>query len=127
MFTEHYPPQQRWRISHTQELAAKPSGNIRRRSCENNPCQSAGNCQKKELQGPSMHATKPLLDLRPVAAPSSATPGATVYVLLPSLEQLLGRPGFGIQAPIAMPDSMLPLDARRFFGTAGRSPAQTFH
>lgn len=40
---------------------------------------------------------KPLLELelRPVEAPSHATPGARVFVLLPPLDQLVGRPGFG--------------------------------
>lgn len=41
---------------------------------------------------------KPLLELtlRPSEAPSCASPGAKVYVLLPSLEDLLGAPGFGL-------------------------------
>ncbi len=74
-----------------------------------------------------MHSTKPILELRPVEAPSSATPGATVYVLLPTLEQLVRRPGFGLKAPIALPDALWPLDARRFFGVPGRPVFETLH
>ncbi len=41
--------------------------------------------------------TKPLLELnlRPTEAPACASSGAKVYVLLPSLQELLGAPGFG--------------------------------
>ena len=40
---------------------------------------------------------KPLLELhlRAIDAPACATPGASVYVLLPTLEELVGVPGFG--------------------------------
>lgn len=74
-----------------------------------------------------MHSTKPILELRPVAAPAAATPGATVYVLLPAVEQLVRQPGFGLKAPIALPESLWPLDARRFFGTSGRPAFETLH
>jgi hypothetical protein len=40
------------------------------------------------------------LELRPVAAPTQANPGAYVYVLLPSLEELIGDPDFARGDPI---------------------------
>jgi hypothetical protein len=45
---------------------------------------------------------KPLLELelRLVDAPPCASPGARVYALLPRLEELLARPGFGARDPI---------------------------
>jgi hypothetical protein len=51
-----------------------------------------------------MIPAKPLLelDLRPIEAPSWATPGAQVFVLLPALDELLGCPGFGAADPICV-------------------------
>ena len=40
------------------------------------------------------------LELRPVAAPTQADPGAYVYVLLPTLEELIGDPSFARCDPI---------------------------
>ncbi len=60
------------------------------------------------------------LELRPVDAPSWATPGATVYVMLPALDVLVGEPGFGTVDPIALPANRSVFDARAFF-------SQTLH
>jgi hypothetical protein len=40
------------------------------------------------------------LELRPVAAPTQADPGGYVYVLLPTLEELIGVPAFARCDPI---------------------------
>jgi len=74
-----------------------------------------------------MNFTKPVLDLRPVEAPAGASPGATVYVLLPTLDQLLGHPGFGLKSPIVLPDALSPLDPHRFFGVPVRPAFETLH
>lgn len=52
-----------------------------------------------------MVSAKPLLELelRPVEAPSHATPGARVFVLLPRLDELVGVAGFGQARPIMVP------------------------
>jgi hypothetical protein len=42
------------------------------------------------------------LELRPVAAPTRADPGGYVYVLLPTLEELIGNPGFARCDPIRL-------------------------
>jgi hypothetical protein len=55
------------------------------------------------------------LELRPVEAPSAATPGARVFVLLPSLGELLGRDGFGEANPICLPGSLQPFRPLEFF------------
>jgi hypothetical protein len=55
------------------------------------------------------------LELQRVEAPSWATPGATVYALLPSLDVLVGEPGFGLQDPIHVPGSRPPFDPFAFF------------
>jgi hypothetical protein len=64
-----------------------------------------------------MTPTKPLLELelRPVEAPSYATSGARVFVLLPALDQLLGVPGFGSDDPICLPGASVPFSPARFF------------
>jgi len=61
---------------------------------------------------------KPLLELelRPVAAPAAASAGACVYVLLPTLEELVGAPGFGRRDPICLPGSGRPFDPWALFG-----------
>lgn len=46
------------------------------------------------------------LDLRPIEAPACATPGASVYVLLPALDDLLSAPGFGDVNPILLGPSV---------------------
>lgn len=74
-----------------------------------------------------MNSNKRVLEMRPVEAPAGAAAGATVYVLLPTLEQLVQRPGFGLRAPIALPESNWPLDPRRFFGGASRPAFETLH
>jgi hypothetical protein len=73
-----------------------------------------------------MRSNKPFLELRPVEAPAAATPGATVYVLLPTLEQLVSRPGFGLSSPIALPASLWPLDTRKLFDP-GRPAFEILH
>jgi hypothetical protein len=40
-----------------------------------------------------------------------------VVVLLPSLEELLGEPGFGRRDPIALPGCARPLDGWAIFGS----------
>lgn len=73
-----------------------------------------------------MH-TKPVLELRPVQAGNAEGEGARVYVLLPALEELIGVPGFGLAEPIALPDSLWPLDTLRFFGPPSRPAFETLH
>jgi hypothetical protein len=53
-------------------------------------------------------------ELRPVAAGGDAD--ARVYVLLPSLEELLGQPDFGRRDPIFLPGHARPLDGWALFG-----------
>ena len=64
------------------------------------------------------------LELRPVEAPTGASAGACVYVLLPTLEELVGRPGFGRGDPICLPGSLRPIDGWTLFG---RSRGWTLH
>jgi hypothetical protein len=56
------------------------------------------------------------LELRPVAAHPEANPGACVYVLLPTLEELIGKPGFGRCDPIWLPGSRPWIDGWTMFG-----------
>lgn len=64
---------------------------------------------------------KPLLELelRPIEAPSYATPGCRVFVLLPKLDELLGCPGFGVANPILVAGPA-PYDPRALFARFGR-------
>jgi hypothetical protein len=64
-----------------------------------------------------MSPAKPMLELelRPVEAPSHATPGARVFVLLPRLDELLGEPGFGSAQPIVLPGALRPFVPSAFF------------
>jgi hypothetical protein len=55
------------------------------------------------------------LELRPVEA-SPEHGDARVYVLLPSLEELLGRPDFGRRDAIFLPGHARPLDGWALFG-----------
>jgi hypothetical protein len=66
-----------------------------------------------------MTTAKPLLELelRPVEAPAHASAGACVYVLLPTLEELLGVPGFGARGPICLPGAPRPVDGWLLFGS----------
>jgi hypothetical protein len=68
-----------------------------------------------------MNAPKPLLELelRPVEAPAHASAGACVFVLLPTLGELLGKPGFGSRDPICLPGATRPVDGWMLFGSAG--------
>jgi hypothetical protein len=77
-------------------------------------------------QGQDKMRPKPLLELelRPVAAPAHASEGACVYVLLPTLEELVGRPDFGRPDPIWLPGSRAWIDGWTMFG---RSRAWTLH
>jgi hypothetical protein len=72
-----------------------------------------------------MIPAKPLLELelRPVAAPAHATPGAQVFVLLPSLDELLGTVGFAAAHPICLPGSPHPFSPRDFFAAHARRQA----
>lgn len=60
------------------------------------------------------------LELRPVQAPTEANPGATVFVLLPAVDVLLGAPGFGLRDPICVPGSARPFSPMSFFAAARR-------
>jgi hypothetical protein len=66
---------------------------------------------------PTGMTPKPLLELelRRIAAPAQASEGAAVYALLPTLEELLGAPGFGRRDPIMLPDGRDLFDPWRFF------------
>ena len=61
---------------------------------------------------------KPLLELelRPVAAPTGAGEGACVYVLLPTLDELVGRRDFGRPDPIWLPGTRRWIDGWTLFG-----------
>ncbi|BAT61131.1 hypothetical protein GJW-30_1_03687 [Variibacter gotjawalensis] len=57
------------------------------------------------------------LELQRIKAPSWATPGATVYALMPSLATLVGWLGFGEPAIRLEPAKARPaFDAHAFFG-----------
>ena len=60
---------------------------------------------------------KSLLDLqlRRVAGEDAAD--VRVYVLLPTLEELFGRPDFGRHDPILLPGTVRPLDGWALFGS----------
>jgi hypothetical protein len=55
------------------------------------------------------------LELRP--AEDTRGPDARIVVLLPSLEELLGEPGFGRHDPIVLPGCARPLDGWAIFGS----------
>ena len=69
-----------------------------------------------------MTAAKPLLEieLRPIEAPPHATEGAYVYVLLPTLGELLGAPAFGRRNPICLRGAARPFDGWSLFGAAAK-------
>ncbi len=46
-------------------------------------------------------------------------PDRGVYVLLPSLSELLGVPGFAMRNPICLPGAPRPLDGWALFGPPG--------
>ncbi len=58
-------------------------------------------------------------ELRPVAAPAEMGPDARAYVLLPSLDEILGVPGFAAADPIVLPGASRPLDGWALFGRGG--------
>ena len=60
---------------------------------------------------------KPMIELefREVAAPAWATPGASVYEMLPPLADLVGCAGFGRQDPIVLPGAAKRFNPREFF------------
>ncbi|MGE0750179.1 MAG: hypothetical protein AB7K64_06270 [Variibacter sp.] len=70
----------------------------------------------------SPNRTKPFveLELRPVAAPACATPGAKVFMLLPTVDELLGVPAFGQPHPIVCPNAPLPASGWARFAGAPR-------
>ncbi|MCZ7659122.1 MAG: hypothetical protein M5U07_15320 [Xanthobacteraceae bacterium] len=61
----------------------------------------------------------PAPELRPVEAPAEMGPGARAFVLLPTLEEILGIPGFAASDPIMLPGASRPLDGWTLFGTGG--------
>jgi len=50
------------------------------------------------------------------AEPSADSADIRVYVLLPTLEELLGQPDFGRRDPIFLPGHKRPLDGWAIFG-----------
>jgi hypothetical protein len=56
------------------------------------------------------------LELRAVEA-AQGRPATRVFVLLPSLEELLGAPDFGHRDPIFLPGHVRPLDGWAIFGS----------
>jgi hypothetical protein len=56
-----------------------------------------------------------------------ATPGACVYVLLPSFEELTGLPDFGQGEPICLPAAPRPFDPWTFFSQFRRPTTVTLH
>jgi hypothetical protein len=69
-------------------------------------------------------AVRPLLqlELRPVEAPVHATAGACVYVLLPTLAELVGHPRFGRRDAICLPGTSRPIEGWTLFGAARPRP-----
>ena len=65
------------------------------------------------------------LELRPVAS-GSAAGGVRVFVLLPTLDALLGTPAFGQGIPISLPGSQRPADGWAEFGSV-RARGFTVH
>jgi hypothetical protein len=57
------------------------------------------------------------LELRPVRAAREGAAPARVFVLLPTLAELLGAPAFGLAAPIVLPGHPRPLTGWALFGT----------
>lgn len=66
------------------------------------------------------------LELRPVEAPAHASEGACVFMLLPTLDELLGLPGFGSGNQICLPGARRPVDGWTLFGGA-RERGWTLH
>jgi hypothetical protein len=60
---------------------------------------------------------KPALRLELLPAKEIGGGDTRVVVLLPSLEELLGAPGFGCHDPIALPGYQRPLDGWAIFGS----------
>ena len=56
-------------------------------------------------------------ELRPVEAPAEMGPDARAYVLLPTLDEILGIPGFAARDAIVLPGTPRPLDGWALFGT----------
>jgi len=59
------------------------------------------------------------LPLRRVAPAAGDPVDMAAYLLLPSLEELLARPGFGLRDPIFLPGCRRPLDGWGIFGPIG--------
>ena len=61
---------------------------------------------------------KALLDLTlsPVRTSGEGAADIRVYVLMPSVDELLGQPGFGRRNPIFLPGHRRPLDGWALFG-----------
>lgn len=53
-----------------------------------------------------------------VLCPVASADGAAQYTLLPTLAELVRRPGFGLHDPICLPGTARPLDGWALFGSA---------
>jgi len=73
-----------------------------------------------------LRKSRPHLELRPVAPGRDEPAEMRVYVLVPSLEELLGAPDFGRRDPIFLPGHRRPLDGWAIFGSA-RERGFTLH
>ena len=67
------------------------------------------------------------LELRPVEAPSYATEGARVFMLLPTVDELLGVPAFGLPRPITLPEGSRLRGGWAIIGQTKRHPDWTVH
>ena len=63
------------------------------------------------------------IELYPALAPRSASEGARVFRLLPTLDTLLARPGFARRDPICMPGSRRPFDPWALWAAHRRATA----
>ena len=54
------------------------------------------------MSNPLLRTLFGTVELRPAAPSSEAPEGMRVYELLPSLDELIGVPGFGLQNPIVV-------------------------
>lgn len=61
---------------------------------------------------------KSLLNLTLVPVGAAGATDVRVYVLLPSVDELLGQPGFGRRDPIFLPGHRRPLDGWALFRAA---------
>ncbi|MGD9846872.1 MAG: hypothetical protein AB7O60_17515 [Variibacter sp.] len=76
-----------------------------------------------------MRPSKPFveLELRPVEAPSCASEGARVFMLLPTVDELLGVTAFGSPRPINLPEDSRLRGGWSIIGRMVRHPDWTVH